>query len=249
MKVINKSFTQDHLGICEQIKRKSQEEYGLSPVNNICLITQKINELSLLDGDYVECGTFKGNTLIPAALYSKSMKPPLRKKLWGIDTFKGFPPHEHHEKDLPSYFIELHSQTLISDEHFELAKKRTNNFEDISHLENEYFLEIKEIFNICEEFEDVGLLQGTFEEITPQFDRPIAILHLDGDLYEGYLTCLNNLYDNIIEGGCVIFDEYYSHKYPGARAAVNEFFIDKTGYFEKYITEERHERWCFTKEK
>ena len=66
-------------------------------------------------------------------------------------------------------------------------------------------------------------------------------------LYKSYLTCLDNLYDNVISGGAVIFDEYYSHKYPGARVAVNEFFLDKKGHFEKYLTDEGHERWCFIK--
>jgi O-methyltransferase len=95
----------------------------------------------------------------------------------------------------------------------------------------------------------VSLIKGTFGEITPNFKNKISILHLDGDLYESYLTCLDNLYDNVVEGGTIIFDEYYSHKYPGARVAVDEFFENKKdeGYFEKYVTEEGHERWCFNK--
>ena len=94
----------------------------------------------------------------------------------------------------------------------------------------------------------IKLLKGTFEEVTPSFNEDIAILHLDGDLYKSYLTCLDNLYKNVIEEGVIIFDEYYSHKYPGARVAVNEFFENKNGYFEKYLTNEGHERWCFIKQ-
>ena len=66
-------------------------------------------------------------------------------------------------------------------------------------------------------------------------------------MYESYLECLNKLYENIVVGGSIIFDEYYSHKYPGARIAVNEFFENKEGYFEKYITPDGFERWCFIK--
>ena len=58
---------------------------------------------------------------------------------------------------------------------------------------------------------------------------------------------LNLLYKNVIKGGCVIFDEYYSYKYPGAKIAVDEFFVGKQGYFEKYVTSEGFERWCFIK--
>ena len=104
-----------------------------------------------------------------------------------------------------------------------------------------------EVFNNSSKFSNVSLIKGTFKEVTPNFKDKIAILHLDGDLYESYLTCLNNLYDNVVKNGVIIFDEYYSHKYPGARVAVDEFFKDKYGYFEKYITNEGHERWCFIK--
>ena len=62
-----------------------------------------------------------------------------------------------------------------------------------------------------------------------------------------YKECLNLLYDKVISGGSIIFDEYYSHKYPGARIAIDEFFKGKTGHFEKYITPEGFERWCFVK--
>ena len=61
-------------------------------------------------------------------------------------------------------------------------------------------------------------------------------------------SIVNKLYENVVIGGSIIFDEYYSHKYPGARIAVNEFFENKEGYFEKYITPEGFERWCFIKE-
>ena len=61
------------------------------------------------------------------------------------------------------------------------------------------------------------------------------------------MVCLDKLYNNVSTGGVVIFDEYYSLKYPGPRVAVNEFFEDKKGYLEKYITPEGFERWCFIK--
>jgi hypothetical protein len=55
------------------------------------------------------------------------------------------------------------------------------------------------------------------------------------------------LYNKVTIGGSIIFDEYYSHKYPGAKIAVDEFFEDKKGSFEKYTTPEGFERWCFVK--
>ena len=89
----------------------------------------------------------------------------------------------------------------ITEDHYNKAKLRTDNFKNISHLENEYFLNVDEVFNNCNKFNNVSLIKGTFEEITPNFKNKISILHLDGDLYESYLTCLDNLYDNVVEGG------------------------------------------------
>ena len=83
---------------------------------------------------------------------------------------------------------------------------------------------------------------------TKNFKEKIDILHLDCDLYQSYLDSLNGIYKNINNGGVVIFDEYYSLKYPGARIAVDEFFSNhKSDCFEKYITEDSFERWCVVK--
>ena len=247
MKTLVKTFSAEHLKVCESIKQQSINSFNLNPVNNICLILEKIKLLNELEGHYVECGTFKGNTLIPTALYSLNTGFFQDKKIIGIDTFKGFPIKEHNEKALPSYFSILYKNNLITEDHYNKAKKRTNNLKDLSHLESKYFLNVDEVFNNSSKFSNVSLIKGTFKEVTPNFKDKIAILHLDGDLYESYLTCLNNLYDNVVKNGVIIFDEYYSHKYPGARVAVDEFFKDKYGYFEKYITNEGHERWCFIK--
>jgi len=247
-----KLFTEDHISQCNQIKNFCKTTHNLSPVNNVLLICQKLRENAELKGDYVECGTFQGNTLIPAAMYTNTFISEFRGYHVGIDTFEGFPKTtNHHKFDLPSHFEYLFKNDLISEDHYLKAKNRTKNFKDLSHLESEYFLDTKSILEIPKIIPSILLIKGTFDEVTPKFNNRISVLHLDGDLYESYLSCLNNLYDNVVKGGSIIFDEYYSHKYPGARVAVDEFFEDKEseGYFEKYLTEEGHERWCFTKNK
>ena len=137
MKVENKIFSEKHLNECNIIKKQANFEFNLTPVNNICLILQKLKELNNTDGHYVECGTYRGNTLIPAALYSLNHGYFNKKKLIGIDTFKGFPKITQHDyRDLPSYFKTLRSQNLISEDHFNKSKLRTKNFQSLSHLEN-----------------------------------------------------------------------------------------------------------------
>ena len=249
MKVKEKQFDKRLLKLYSEIKEKCNKEFAdLTIVNNIYLIFQKLLENKDKKGTYVECGVFKGGTLIPVVNFINFEIGMGNWNIIGADTFEGFPfSTKRHKNDLPSKFIELYDNELISEDHFNKAKNRTNNFIDISHLKTEYFdNNFNSLFNFCDA-EGVSLLKGKFEDSLVGFDKDIDILYIDCDLYESYIECLNRLHKNVVVGGSIIFDEYYSHKYPGARIAVNEFFENKEGYFEKYITPEGFERWCFIK--
>ena len=66
---------------------------------------------------------------------------------------------------------------------------------------------------------------GWFQQTVPQAAkeiREIALLRLDGDLYESTVVCLENLYDAVVPGGFIIIDDYGYLE--GCRRAVNEFF-------------------------
>ena len=47
------------------------------------------------------------------------------------------------------------------------------------------------------------------------------------DLHDSYTTSLNFLWPQIVKGGVLYADEYYSLKFPGARVAVDNFMEDK----------------------
>jgi len=58
----------------------------------------------------------------------------------------------------------------------------------------------------------------------------IKFLHLDVDLYSAYKTCLERLYDLVVPGGVVCFDEYHPNslkKFPGSKRAIDEFFVSR----------------------
>ena len=80
---------------------------------------------------------------------------------------------------------------------------------------------------------NVEVVKGYFEEVLPQTytGGPIAILHLDCDLYSSYKVCLENLYEKVAPGGAILFDEYKSpvalKNFPGASKAIDDFFVDK----------------------
>lgn len=69
---------------------------------------------------------------------------------------------------------------------------------------------------------NIKLIKGYFKDI--KFNKPIALLHIDGDLYQSYKDALTVLFPLVVKGGIIIFDEYNEPAWPGATKAVDEFF-------------------------
>jgi O-methyltransferase len=74
--------------------------------------------------------------------------------------------------------------------------------------------------------EQVMFLQGWFRDTLPiaPIDK-LAILRLDGDLYESTMDAFTALYDKVSLGGFVIVDDY--GVFPNCRAAVADFRRDR----------------------
>ena len=65
---------------------------------------------------------------------------------------------------------------------------------------------------------NVRLHSGWFEDTLPEFQQsiglqPLALMHIDCDLYSSTCTILDALAANIVPGTIIIFDEYLN--YPG----------------------------------
>jgi hypothetical protein len=70
----------------------------------------------------------------------------------------------------------------------------------------------------------VRLVKDFFDKTLSSYEGRIALLHLDGDLYESYKVSLEALYDKVVSGGIIMFDEYADPRWLGARKAIDEFF-------------------------
>ena len=181
----------------------------------------------LTAGDLVECGVFRGQSLASLAWWLREIGDP--RIAWGFDSFDGFPPAAP-EDSIDGVIPTCSQPHYYGDTSLEIAKSFVAGLD----------LSIR-----------VRLVKGFFSETLdpPPVDK-ISVLVLDCDLYESYLTCLKHLYGRVLSGGWIIFDEYFSPKYPGARHAVDEFFRDKT---EKpflaahLLAEHPYERWYVIK--
>lgn len=75
--------------------------------------------------------------------------------------------------------------------------------------------------------EKVHVVKGWFQNSVPGVQSqigPIAVLRLDGDLYESTKYCLEALYDQVSPNGIIVIDDYHLE---GCRRALYEFFYTR----------------------
>ena len=164
---------------------------------------QLLNKASALEGDVVECGVYQGRSLIRMALFLKQSG--IGKKVYGLDSFEGFPSVDSVDVGPGRSEEQLNR----------MFKKRYDIAENLRSTAGDLDL-------------NLTVMEGYFEETLPSLiDHKFCFVHLDCDIYESYQTCLNTLYDSVVQGGIILFDEYHSDVWPGATRAIDEFFQGK----------------------
>jgi hypothetical protein len=149
-------------------------------------------------GDLIETGVWRGGATIFMRAVSKSYQVTDR-RVWVADSFEGLP--------APNVEKYPHDRGMNLENYKELAVS----------LE-----EVKANFSRYGLLDDqVMFLKGWFRDTLP--DAPIAslaVMRLDGDLYESTMDALVNLYGRLSRGGFVIIDDY---QVPACRQAVHDF--------------------------
>lgn len=171
---------------------------GLRRLNNIqyCLedvIARKVQ------GDFVETGVWRGGSSILAKAVFRHHGANDR-IVWCCDSFEGMPTPTSSD-------LSIDSNADFSDRDYLVATdvQVANNFRKFGLLDD-----------------NVRFLKGWFSETLPTAPiGDIAVLRMDGDLYESTMDALKHLYHKVSAGGYVIVDDYKSWK--GCRTAVDEF--------------------------
>ena len=193
-----------------------------------------------LPGDLVECGVYRGNTLLAVAMLLKELGSD--KHVWGYDTFSGFPPVYAPEDKLEK-FDELLAGGVVTQEHYDQAMRNLKlreymvgapiNAGNIS-TSGAFTQTSEEIIRHKAEYlglDNFTLMPGCFGD-TMKVDstngpKEIFACLMDCDLYQSHMDALPFAWDRLVPGGLIFLDEYYSLKFPGARIAINSFFKDK----------------------
>lgn len=149
-------------------------------------------------GDFIETGIWRGGACIfmrgVLAAYEVTDRT-----IWAADSFEGVPP-----------------PTWPQDAGFDISR-------DVLPVLAVPVEEVQQLFQRYGLLDDkVKFLKGWFKDSLPvaPIER-LAILRLDGDLYESTMTALQPLYDKVSTGGFVIVDDYGSC--PPCKRAIDDF--------------------------
>ena len=163
----------------------------------------QLEKIRGVEGDIVECGVSIGHGALLFLLLSQYLG--VQRTYYGFDSFEGFP------------------DPVLQDETTPITGK------DFYANPPETVLRVLRDGRIPEKTiqDRVRLVKGFFDTTLSSYEGKIALLHLDCDLYESYKISLATLYDKVVRGGIIMFDEYADPRWPGASKAIDEFFADK----------------------
>ncbi|NES81677.1 MAG: macrocin O-methyltransferase [Moorea sp. SIO2B7] len=171
---------------------------GIERLKNLQYCVEQVikNQIS---GDLIETGVWRGGACIfmRAILQVYGVKD---KCVWVADSFEGLP-----QPDVENYpqdtglNLHQHSELAISMDEVQVNFMRYNLLDD-----------------------QVKFLKGWFRDTLPIAPiEKLAVLRLDGDLYESTMDSLVHLYPKLSPGGYVIVDDYGAIE--ACRQAIHEY--------------------------
>ncbi len=177
---------------------EAQTMIGTKRLANLRALTESVI-VDNVPGDLIETGVWRGGAciLMRAVLYAHNVTDRL---VWVADSFEGLPIANQlqYPKDAGSDF-HTYKQLAVS------LGEVQENFR---------------AYNLLDE--QVKFLKGWFKDTLPI--APIgrlALMRLDGDMYESTMDALINLYPKLSCQGYVIIDDY--HAVPACKAAVSDY--------------------------
>jgi hypothetical protein len=174
---------------------------GSKRLNNVRLLLEEVIR-EQIPGDFVETGVWRGGAsiLARAVLLAYGITD---RKIICCDSFEGLPPPDpvKYPADKDSLFHTFPELAVP-------LEQVQANFARFDLLD-----------------EQVVFLKGWFRDTMAHVpSQHVAVLRLDGDMYESTIDPLRHLYDRIPNGGWVIVDDY--HVVPEAMQAVHDFLYD-----------------------
>jgi hypothetical protein len=176
---------------------KAHSMIGNRRMTNLRQITEYVIANNI-PGDFIETGVWRGGACIMARAIMKAYGVTDR-RVWVADSFCGLPAPN------PKYAADANDNHHAFSELMVSLEEVKSNFSKYDLLDDQ-----------------VVFLKGWFSETLPHADiNCLAVLRLDGDMYESTMDGLTNLYDKVSSGGFVIVDDFGAVE--GCQRAVGDF--------------------------
>lgn len=150
-----------------------------------------------ITGSFIECGVAAGNNLAAMAKAGRHA--------YGFDSFEGIPWAGPNDKEQPGVGPIDESKRGI----LESSGVTVHTIENV--------IKDMEKWNI----KNYSLIKGWFQYTVMRWVGEIAVLRLDGDLYDSTMIPLKYLYPHVVDGGILIVDDW---NLEGCRMAFDDFF-------------------------
>jgi hypothetical protein len=172
-------------------------------------------------GAIVDIGVYRGASAFTWAKLCEIFCPTdVRKKVYGFDTFAGFPnlaPEDGAVNDVQDVRVGGYHAGATIEHDLLAARDAMNHDRHLAHLERLEFVK-----------GDLACSVPRFVDEQGQGLR-IALLNLDADLYEPTRVALDHFVPLMSPGGIIILDEYAVTTFPGESQAVDEYFVRRFG--------------------
>ena len=165
-------------------------------------------------GSIVECGVYEGSGVMAWAKISETLEPyNFLRKIYGFDTFEGFPSISPADLTGPGAVAEV---GRLKPEYDVLDELRV-------------CISAMDATRLIQHQEKVQLIKGDALHTIPEFLKEnqhvlVSLLYLDFDLYEPTLLALKTFLPRMPKGAIVAFDELNDAKWPGETRALLETF-------------------------
>lgn len=163
--------------------------------------------LTLPCGDFVECGVFKGDMAWMVSEVTELMTTGRQFHLY--DSFAGFDPAQTTQEDFPELpgFLDYANAIYAADGLWDGVQARFRDMPYI-HLHK-------------------GYLPDTLDH--DGFPPRIAYLHIDLNVASAEIACLDRLFDRLVPGAPIVFDDYGWKAFHRQKTAADAFFRER-GY-------------------
>jgi len=205
-------YNEKRAGVLDRVDSKYVADAPFVFANRIT-VTAALSRIELfkmvqdIPGAIVECGVYKGNSLMLYMHLSMILEPyAINRSIIGFDTFSGFTSIDAEEDptDINESMFSDTDETLIQD-----------------------MIDANDIVRPVNRIPRCEIVKGDILETVPAFvktrpDLVVAMLILDTDLYSSTKVALETFLPYMPKGGIVVLDEVAYRNFPGETSALRE---------------------------